>query len=78
MIFQMYTNFRLARLGVDMVGGGWVVRWGEAECSAMWYDAKRYVTMQWEVEKTVKTLFKLATYVASYEPRSISYRPRLA
>ena len=61
-----------------MVGGGWVVRWGEAECIAMWYDAKRYVTMQWEVEKTVETLFKVSTYVTSYEPRSISYRPRLA
>ena len=26
--------------------------------------------------KNVETLFKVATYVASYEPRSISYRPR--
>ena len=49
-----------------MVGGGWMVRWGEAECSAMWYDAKRYDAMQWEVEKTVETLFKVTTYICSY------------
>ena len=51
MIFQMCTNFRLAWLEVDVVGGEWVLRWGKAECSAMWYDAKGYGAMQWEVEK---------------------------
>ena len=58
MIFQMCTNFRLAWLEVDMVGGGWVVRWGEAECSAMCYDAKGYGAMQWEVEKLLRHCLK--------------------
>ena len=35
-IFEICTNFRLAWLVVYMVGGGWVVRWGEAEYSEMW------------------------------------------
>ena len=72
----------LAWLGVCMVGGGWVVRKGEAECSAIRHDAEGYGAVQWEMEKTVETLFKGATYVANYvcEPRSISYtyRPRQA
>ena len=55
----MCTNFRLAWLEVDVVEGEWVLRWGKAECSAMWYDAKGYGAMQWEVEKTVATLFKV-------------------
>ena len=62
----MCTNFRLGWLEVDMAAGEWVVRWGEAECSAMWYDAKGYGAMQWEVEKTIETLFKVATYICNY------------
>ena len=46
MIFQMCTNFRLAWLGVYMVGSGWVLKWGAAECSEMWYDAEEYVAVQ--------------------------------
>ena len=31
----------------------------------MRYDVEEYGVMQWEVEKTVKTMFKVATYVCN-------------
>ena len=58
MIFQMCTNFRLAWLGVYMVGSGWVLKWGAAECIEMWYDAEGYVAVQLKMEKMLRCCLK--------------------